>query len=432
MVTTLIKNGHVVDPEQGISQKLDILIADGVIKELAANLSVMADRVIDASGLLVTPGLVDMHVHLRDPGFTHKEDIVSGCNAAVSGGVTAVLAMPNTNPAIDNEDTINYIKEKSKSAKAKVYLCGAITSGLSGMRLVDFSVYKASGVVKAVSDDGKPVPSAKLMKQGINQAGEFGLLAISHCEDLELIDGGIINEGGVSKTLDIKGMDRASEDYLTAREIFLANSVTHADNTKGRVHIAHVSTKGSTKLIRFAKDNGYNVTSETCPHYFWYTEDKLLQKNANYRMNPPLREEADRLAIIDGIIDGTFDCIVTDHAPHTQEEKSDFYKAPNGVIGMEQSFAASYTLLVKQNSYINIEKLVSLMSTNPAKLLGIEGGSLKVGTVADIAIFDLDREWVVNCETSHSKSRNVIFNGERLYGKAAYTIVNGEVVYSDR
>lgn len=424
----LIKNGYVVDPVSGISGINDILIADEVIIKCEKSLSIgeyenQGYKIIDAAGLLVTPGLVDMHVHLRDPGFTHKEDIISGCSAAVSGGVTSVLCMPNTNPVTDNEETITYINEKAKThASAKVYICGAITTGMQGEQLSDFDMYKRLGVV-AVSDDGKPVCSAKGMKNALKLGREKGLVVISHCEDLDLIDGGIMNEGKVSQNLNVKGMDRASEDYITAREIFLSDSANSA------VHIAHVSTKGSTSFIKWAKEQGYHVTAETCPHYFWYTEDKLLTKDSNYRMNPPLRTDKDIKEIIKGICDGTFDCIITDHAPHTLDEKANFEKAPNGVVGMETSFAASYTKLVHENKLITIDRLVELMSVNPAKILGIPAGSVAVGNKADIAIFDLDSSFVVDAKKAHGKSENLIFNGETLFGKTRYTIVNGEIVY---
>ncbi len=425
---TLIKNGRLVDPSQNIDSicnivikddKVDMITTDDVIDKRCYDINNIT--IIDASGLVVTPGFVDMHVHLRDPGFTHKGDIESECYCAASGGVTSLVCMPNTKPAIDSSETLEYILSKSENASAHVYPACSITKGLSGNELVDFSGMKKSGAI-ATTDDGRPVENAKMMMEAMRLAKEQGLKVISHCEDLAIIDGGIINDGEVSKALGIKGMSRASEDSITAREISLAA----ASDTD--IHIAHVSTWYSTQLVRDAKKCGIKVTAETCPHYFSLTESELLKKDADYRMNPPLREQKDVDAILEGVIDGTFDCIVTDHAPHSVEEKSDFEKAPNGVIGMETSFSASYTYLVDSGK-ISLSKLVELMSTNPAKLLGIKAGSLKVGMPADIAIIDLDKEWVVDAEKSNSKSKNCVYKGKTLKAKVVKTLLDGKIVY---
>ncbi len=423
-MTVLIKGGNVVDPKNNINDVLDILIEDDKIVKVEKNISNTADEVLDASGLCVMPGFIDMHVHLRDPGFTHKEDIITGCNSACAGGVTGLLCMPNTNPAIDSKETVEYIKEKAKNANAKVYITGCISKGLQGQEMCDFDELKASGVI-ALSDDGRPVKNAKMMTKALLEAKEKGLLVTSHCEDLDIIDGGIINDGEVSKQLNVKGMHRSSEDYITAREIILA------ETNNCRVHIAHVSTKLSTQLIREAKKRGVKVTAETCPHYFSLTEKEVLSKDANYRMNPPLREDDDVKAILEGVIDGTLDCIVTDHAPHAVEEKADFYKAPNGVIGMETSFSASNTYLVKTGK-MTISDLVRVMSVNPANILGVEGGDLSVGSVADIAIADLDEEWIVDENKLHSKAKNAIYKGRKLTGKIKYTYLNGKRVFEDK
>ncbi len=425
---TLIKGGRLIDPSQNIDGVCNIVIKDGKIDMITTE-DVIDKRcydinnitVIDASGLVVTPGFVDMHVHLRDPGFTHKGDIESECYCAASGGVTSLVCMPNTKPAIDSSETLEYILDKSKTASARVYPSACITKGLSGNELVDFAQMKKSGAV-AVTDDGRPVENAKMMMEAMRLAKSHGLKVISHCEDLAIIDGGIINDGEVSKALGVKGMSRASEDSITAREIALAA----ASDTD--IHIAHVSTWYSTQLVRDAKKCGIKVTAETCPHYFSLTESELLSKDADYRMNPPLREQKDVDAIIEGVIDGTFDCIVTDHAPHSSEEKSDFAKAPNGVIGMETSFSASYTYLVDTGK-ISLSKLVKLMSTNPAKLLGLNAGSLKVGMPADIAIIDLDKEWVVDAGKSNSKSKNCVYKGKALKAKVVKTLLGGKIVY---
>lgn len=421
MSLVLIRNGHVIDPSQGFDGISDIMIEDGKIAKIEPNITDRVDRVVEAKGLTVMPGLIDMHVHLRDPGFTQKEDIYTGCNAAVTGGITSVLCMPNTKPAIDNAATIKYIKENAKKARAKVYICGAVSKGIKGRTLGNFEEYRALGV-KAVSDDGRPVESDEMMAKAMIEAAKNGLKIISHCEDLEIIAGGIMHKGEVSEMLGVKGMDRLSEDNMTARELLLAN------DTNTAVHIAHVSTKTSTGLIREAKSKGISVTAETCPHYFCYTHEKLSTRDADYRMNPPLREQEDVDAIIEGIKDGTFDCIVTDHAPHTKNEKSDFLTAPNGVVGMETSLAAAIKFLVEPG-HITMYKLVELMSSNPAKILGINAGSLAVGMPADITIVNEDMEWTVLPERLQSKSKNSAFKFEKLKGRVKYTFVDGEIAY---
>lgn len=421
MSRLLVRNGMVVDPSQGINKICDVLIEDGVVLKIQPNISDSTDKVIEAKGLVVTPGLIDMHVHLRDPGFTEKEDIYTGCNAAAVGGITSLLCMPNTDPVIDNIETIDYIKNTSEKAKARVFICASITKQMGGEDLSDFAMFQNAGV-KAVSDDGRPVESLEMMEKAMVEAEKNSLLTISHCEDLAIIDGGIINKGRVSEKLQVKGMDRLSEDSITEREINLA------EKTGTRIHIAHVSTKKSVDLVRQAKKRGVKVTCETCPHYFAYTHDKLLSKDADYRMNPPLREQADVDAIIEGLKDGTIDCIVTDHAPHTKREKQDFLTAPNGVIGVETSLAVGIQFLVKQG-HISMSRLVELMSVNPAKILGLGLGSLKVGFPADITIIDSEMQWTVLPERLNSKSRNSAFKFERLMGKVKYTLIDGEIVY---
>lgn len=315
-MTILLKNGHVVDYVNGFEGKTDILIKDGFIRALGDNLECddKNARVVDCNGLTVIPGICDMHVHLRDPGQTYKEDIITGCEAAVAGGVTALACMPNTKPPVDNKETVKYILDKAKKAKAKVYPVGCITKGMQGKELCDYDELKAAGCV-AVSDDGRPVESANMMAQAMVKAHYAGLKVISHCEDLEIIDGGIINKGKISQQLGVKGMSRLSEDIITARELAIAQ------DTQMPIHIAHVSTKGSVNTIRGNTHIGVMCTCETAPHYFMMTDEKLLSRDADYRMNPPLREEDDVMAITAAIADGTIDCIVTDHAPHSAEEK---------------------------------------------------------------------------------------------------------------
>lgn len=416
----LIQNGLVLDPVNGIEQVMDVLLEDGKIKAVGASLATDGE-VVDASGKTVMPGFVDMHVHLRDPGFTHKEDILTGCEAAAAGGVTSLLCMPNTMPAIDTPETVRYITDKAKQAKARVYVTGAITKGLSGGEMNDFAALKKAGVL-ALSDDGRPVENAAMMAEALRQADGLGLVVTSHCEDLSIINGGIVNDGRVSRELGVKGMHRSAEDTITAREIILAETNGCA------VHIAHVSTRLSVQLIREAKARGAKVTAETCPHYFSMTEDAVLSRDAGYRMSPPLREQADMEAVLAGVCDGTIDCIVTDHAPHTAEEKADFHTAPNGVIGMETSFSASYTHLVKTGR-MTLAELVRKMSLNPARVLGISAGTLSVGADADLVIADLGREWLVEPEKSHSKAGNMIYKGQTLTGRVIRTILGGRTVY---
>ena len=419
-----LTNGRVVDSVNRIDEILDIKIVDGKISEVGKSLSMGENTLcIDCSGLTVIPGICDMHIHMRDPGQTEKEDILTASEAAAAGGVTAVACMPNTAPPIDNPETVKYILDKAKTAKTKVYPIGAITKGMSGAELSDFAGLKSAGCV-GVSDDGRPVKNAGLMKSAIKKAALERLTIISHCEDLDIIDGGIINMGAVSDVLGIKGMARSSENYITAREIFLA------EEQGLPIHIAHVSTKEAVDVIRFAKKNGVKVTCETAPHYFTLTEDKLFSKDADYRMNPPLREQADVDAIIEGVCDGTIDCIVTDHAPHTAEQKSDFYTAPNGVVGLETSLAATVTTLLNTGKISHV-KLVELMCVNPRKILGIKGGDLSVGSDADITIFSETEQWTVEPEKLRSKSKNTCFKGMTFSGKVKYTLLNGKIVYRD-
>ena len=413
---------HAVDSTTGLDEITDILIDDGKIKKVAKEICDDADRVIDGKGrLVVFPGMVDMHVHLRDPGFTHKEDIKTGTDSAKAGGFTAVACMPNTKPAIDNPETVNYILQKSANTGVRVYPVGCITKAMQGWELCDFDELKNCGVI-AVSDDGRPVENAELMRLALEMSNKNGLTVISHCEDLNIINGGIMNKGEISEKIGAKGMDRASEDYITAREIALAMSCN------AHIHIAHVSTEGSVNIIRAAKKDGVKVTCETCPHYFTYTDEKLVSMDADYRMNPPLRTEKDREAIEKAVLDGTIDCIVTDHAPHSKEEKADFFTAPNGVVGLETSLAVTLTKLYHTGK-CNLMRICELMSENPRRVLSLPEISIKSEMTADLTIFDPDAEWEVVPEELHSKSKNTVFKGEKLKGKNLYTITDGKIVY---
>ncbi len=417
-MSILLKNVRAADD---ISDKIcDIFIDGGIIADIGENLSADADRVIDGGGkLAVIPALFDMHVHFRDPGQTHKETVETGCAAALAGGVSGVACMPNTSPAIDSRETVEYILKKAENTGVDVYPVGCITKGMKGEELYDW----AELGVKLISDDGRPVANAELMRQALEKTNENGLLVVSHCEDLNIINGGIINKGAVSDKLGVKGMDRASEDSITAREIALA------DSCGARIHICHVSTKGSMEIIRDAKKRGIKVTCETCPHYFTYTEEKLLSRDADYRMNPPLRTEEDRAAVLEAVLDGTVDCIVTDHAPHAAEEKADFLKAPNGVVGLETSLAVTLTQLYHTGK-LTLSRIAELMAVNPRKLLGIDFTRIEKGAKADLAVIDLEKEWTVNPDELHSKSHNTVFKGERLKGRNIMTITDGEIRFS--
>ena len=420
-MTLLIKNTRVIDPSQNIDKIADILVEDGKIKAIGNFEN--ADKIIDGTGLVSAPGLVDIHVHLRDPGQTHKEDIITGCNAAAAGGVTSLLAMPNTNPTIDNKETVKYVLDKAENANSRVYVAASITKGLKSEEATDLQELKDAGAI-ALSDDGRPVEDTAMLISAMKKAPQLGMSVVAHCENLTLADGGIINKGEVSRELGVKGIPGSAEDCGTLREI------TVAEVLNVPVHICHVSTKTSVELIRDAKARGVKVTAETGPHYFSLTEKELLKRDADYRMNPPLRTEEDMLEIIKGLQDGTLDAIATDHAPHSLEEKADFEKAPNGSIGMETSLSVGLTYLVKTGK-ITINQLIEKMSTNPAKIIGIEAGTLAEGKNADIVVFDPEESYVVDIEKLHGKSKNTPFKNLTLQGKVKYTILGGKVVFEN-
>lgn len=418
METILIKNIYAV----GQNKICDILIEDGKIKRIAD--SIESDgKVIDGTGLTAFPSFFDMHVHFRDPGQTHKEDILTGADSAIHGGFTGVACMPNTNPVVDSPETVKYILDKAKPTGIKVYPIVTVTKGMEGKILCDYEELKKAGAI-AISEDGKPVKNAEIMRQALEKSNENGMLIISHCEDLDIINKGIINKGEISRKLNVPGMDRASEDSITAREIALAYS------QDARIHIAHVSTEGSMALVRDAKRRGVKVTCETAPHYFLLTQEKLLSRDADYRMNPPLREEKDRLAVIDAIADGTVDCIVTDHAPHAKNEKEVFEKAPNGIVGLETSFAGVTTGLY-HTGRITLERIAQLMSENPRKILGLPVEKIAENADANITITDLNEEWTVDPEKLHSKSKNTAFKGMKLKGKVKALISDGKLLFDE-
>ncbi len=418
----LLQNVRLIDPSQGLDQVGDLLLEDGKVAQIGKGLSCEDGETIDGTGLTAAPGLVDMHVHLRDPGLTYKEDVYSGCRAAAAGGVTSLLAMPNTKPAMDTPETVRLLLERAKTADAAVYTAACITKDLKGETLADLAGLREAGAI-ALSDDGRPVVNTRCLLEALEQAPGLGMVVTAHCEDLYLASGGLMHEGAVSRKLGVPGIPAAAEDCGTAREIAAAASIGAS------IHICHVSTKGSVELIRDAKARGVKVTAETCPHYLLLTDGALESRDADYRMNPPLREEKDRLALIQGLKDGTLDAIATDHAPHSPEEKSDFLKAPNGSIGMETSLAASLTAL---EGHLSLAEILQKMSWNPARILNIPAGTLQVGAPADVVLFDPEKRWTVDENALHGKSRNTPFKGMTLKGKVAMTIFHGRVVYDGR
>ena len=419
---TLIKNGTLVlrDGEK----KADILIEDGKISKISANIK--ADcKVIDAAGKHVLPGFIDMHVHLREPGFEGKEDIESGSKAAVAGGFTQVCCMPNTNPVCDNAVVVSYIKYRQQQVNlCKINPIGAITRGQEGKAMSDIGKMKEAGAV-AISDDGKSVADSNVMRLAMEYASGFGIKCLCHCEDANLVDGGVVNEGYNSTLTGLKGSLRAAEDIMIAREIALSESLGIP------VHICHVSTYSGVEIIRSAKKRGVKVTAETCPHYFILTDDIITSFNTNTKVNPPVREDKDRKAIIKGLKDGTLDCIVTDHAPHSLKDKQVEYNlAAFGISGIETSFPLSYTYLVKTGQ-LTLSRLMDLMSYNPATVLNLGGGELKEGAPPDITVVDLNEKYVIDSKKFISKGKNTPFNGFEVYGKIICTLVDGIVKYAE-
>lgn len=421
MKKLLIKGGTAVLPEGCVV--CDLLLEGGKIARIGTGLSAAGADVLDAAGLHVFPGLIDMHVHLREPGYEYKEDIASGSAAAVRGGFTQVCCMPNTDPVCDNATVVSYIVRRGKEVGlCKVRPIGAMTVGEKGEQLAEMGKMKDAGAV-AFSDDGRPVSDSRILRLAMEYAAGFGMLTLSHCEDKALVDGGVVNEGFNSTLAGLKGSSRAAEEIDIARVIILAETLGL------RAHVCHVSTRGGVQLLREAKRRGVRVTAETCPHYFTLTDDVVTGFDANTKVNPPLREQWDVDAIKAGLADGTLDCIVTDHAPHHADEKNVEYNlAAFGISGIETSFSLSYTALVR-GGVLTLEQLAEKMSAAPARILGLEGGALKEGAVADLMLADLSEKYVIDPAEFRSKGKNTPFKGQEVYGRVKATIVDGAVKF---
>ncbi|MGI8640904.1 MAG: dihydroorotase [Pyrinomonadaceae bacterium] len=422
----LIINGHLIDPTEGQNSGKNLLIENGrVTAWLGQKESAPEDaEVFDATGLIIAPGFIDLHVHLREPGQEHKETIASGCAAAVAGGWTSVCPMPNTQPINDNAAITRYMIEQAEHAQlANVFPIGAITKSSDGCELAEMGEMKAAGAV-AVSDDGRPVPNAGIMRRAMEYAKDFDLPVVDHCEDKSLSSGGVMHEGKISLLLGLKGMPALAEEIDAVRDILLAKE------TGAHIHIAHISTKGAIEIVRRAKNEGVNVTCEVTPHHFTLTDKAVEGYDTNTKMSPPLRGEEHLEAILEGLKDGTIDAIATDHAPHHADEKAlEYDRAPFGIIGLETAVGLAFNELVHKG-IIDLVKLVQLCSTNPAKIFKLQNrGTLKVGSIADVTILDPDLNWTYKNSDSKSKSKNSPFDNWNFTGAAAATIINGQFVY---
>lgn len=425
-VKLLIQKGRLVDPVGGIGGIMDILIEDGKLAVIGSDLREQDAQVIDARGLTVCAGLVDMHVHLREPGLEYKEDISTGTAAAARGGITSVACMPNTKPAVDSPEQVRYVlRRAAESCGVRVWPIGAVTVGEKGETLTDGQALKEAGAV-ALSDDGMPIQNANLMRDALIRAKRLGLTILSHCEDADMVRNYAVNEGRVSRALNLPGRPAIAEELMVMRDAMLS------EETGAAVHICHISTAGSVDIVRQFKKKGVHITCETCPQYFTLTEDEVLNQGTMARVNPPLRTRQDVEAIIAGLKDGTIDAIATDHAPHSAQEKAKpLAEAPSGMVGLETSLGATLTALYHTGE-MDLSDILKKMTFNPACILGIPKGRLSLGGEADFTIFDPNETWTVDPEQFASKGRNTPFAGRELKGKVKYTIVGGKIVYEDR
>lgn len=422
-MTTLIKGGRVLDPATKTDKVMDILIKDGIVAERGENLDTAADEIIEAEGCYVMPGLIDLHVHLREPGFEHKETIETGTKAMAKGGFTSVCPMPNTKPATDCVDVVKYVVDKAKDVSPiNVLPVGAVTLGQAGKELTDIEAMKNAGIC-AISEDGKSVMNSGIYREAMKEAARLGIPVLAHCEDINLVRGGAMNAGAKADELGIKGISNAVEDIITARDIMIAKE------TGATLHLCHCSTKDSVRMIKEAKAEGIKVTGEVCPHHFTLCEDDIKCDDSNYKMNPPVRSREDLEALIQGLADGTFDAISTDHAPHHADEKAKgMASAPFGIVGSETAVELTMTELVHKG-VITPYQMAEKMSYNPAKILGIDKGSLDTGKVADITIINPDMEHTITASEFVSKGKNTPFEGYKAKGVVVRTIVAGKTVY---
>ena len=420
----LIRQGRLVDPVGGIGGVMDILIEDGKVAVIGSNINEPGAKLIDASGMVVCAGLVDMHVHLREPGFEYKETVETGALAAARGGFSSIACMPNTRPAVDSPEQIDFLKGKAAAAcGVHVWPIGAVTRGQKGQALTDFEALKAAGAV-ALSDDGVPVQNANLMRDALILAHRQELTVLSHCEDADMVKNYAVNEGRVSRQLRLEGRPAIAEEIMVARDARLA------EENGGAVHICHISTAKSVGLVRRYKRKGVQITCETCPQYFSLTEDEILAQGSLARVNPPLRTRADVDAVIEGLKDGTIDAIATDHAPHSAEEKArPLTEAPSGMVGLETALAVTLTYLYHTGE-LGLSDILRKMTINPACILRLPTkGRLSIGADGDVVIFDPEEEWTVDPERFASKGRNTPFAGRTLKGRVKYTVVGGKVIY---
>lgn len=418
----LIKNGRLINPATGIDEVMDVLVNDSIVEKIEKNINDNADKIIDADKCWVTPGFIDVHVHLRDPGYEYKETIATGTRAAAKGGFTTICCMPNTSPVTDSEIMVEYIKMKAaRDGVVNVLPIGSITKGQSGEELANIGQMANAGAC-AISEDGKSVLSSGLLKTAMKYAKMFNIPVLSHCEDMSLVGGGSMNAGAASQLLGLKGISNDSEEVIVARDIILARS------TNSKLHICHVSTKGSIQLLREAHARGESVTAEICPHHFTLTDEAVMDYDGNTKMNPPLRSAEDVLALKEALKDGTVGIIATDHAPHSLDEKNcEYEKAAFGIVGLETALPLGIKVLVGEG-WLTPSQLIEKMTINPAKMLGIDKGSIEVGKVADITIIDPEAEYKVDVSKFASKSKNSPFDGYEVKGKIEYTIVGGKVV----
>ena len=423
-MTVLIKNGHVVDPLTKKDGVYDVLVEGKKIQKIAEKIDEKADRVIDARGTYVLPGFIDLHVHLRDPGLEYKETLETGGRAAVHGGVTTICAMPNTKPVIDSREKVEAVHKRAvKESPAHVIQLGAVTCGQEGKELADIAGMAAAGC-HAISEDGKSVMNASLYRKGMKEAKKAGISVFAHCEDITMVEGGVMNADENAKRLGLKGITNSVEDVIVARDILLAKE------TGVRLHLCHCSTKDSVTMVEMAKKEGLPVTAEVCPHHFILTSDDIKEDDGNFKMNPPLRSREDVEALRMGLKNGIMDVISTDHAPHSEEEKNrSIEKASFGIVGLETSAALTYTELVK-TGVLSIMDMAEKMSYNPAQILGLtEKGAVAEGKIADLVIFDPDANYKIDKNTFFSKGKNTPFDGREVYGRVKYTLADGEIVY---